>query len=197
MSAQQDMQAKAAFEKAVSIIKHSSVKMNFTTLVEMPATRKKETAGGTLWMKGNKFKLSMDGMTSYFDGKTQWVYQPDNKEVTISSISGKDQQAVNPLAILSNYEGKSVKIIFDPNVKSTAASETIDLFPTNLSANEFKIELRLDKKTKYPQTITIFSRDGTRTYITLHSFQVLSSLNDNTFVFNVKAHPDVSVNDLR
>jgi|YelNatPaOPRAMG01_1025707.scaffolds.fasta_scaffold12709_3 outer membrane lipoprotein-sorting protein len=197
VSAQQDPKAKAAFEKAVSIIRHSSVKMTFTTVVEMPTTKKRETVSGTLWMKGAKFKLIMDGMTSYFDGKTEWVYQPENKEVTIASISSKEQQAINPLAILSNYEGKSVKIIFDSTVKSVATSETIDLFPTNLSANEFKIELRLDKQTNYPQAITIFSRDGTRTYITLHAFQVVPTLNDDAFVFNLKAHPRISVNDLR
>lgn len=195
--AQQDPQAKAAFDKAVNIIKHSSVKMNFSTLVEMPTTKKKETISGTLWMKGAKFKLFMDGMTSYFDGKTEWVYQPENNEVTIASISGSEQQAVNPLAILSNYEGKSAKIIFDPNIKSTASMETIDLFPTNLSANEFKIQLRLDKQTKYPQAITIFSRDGTRTYITLHSFEVVPTLSDDIFVFNLKAHHGISINDLR
>jgi outer membrane lipoprotein-sorting protein len=197
LTAQQEPQAKAAFERAVSIMKHSSVKMSFSTIIDMPTAKRKESVSGTLWMKGSKFKLLMDGSVSYFDGKTEWVYQPETNEVTIESISGKEQQALNPLAVLSEYEGSAVKIIFDRDVKTTVSDEVIDLFPANPAANEFKIELRLNKQTKYPQAITLFGRDGTRTYITLHSFQQLPSLSDQIFVFDVQAHHGVSVNDLR
>ncbi|MBB3187076.1 LolA family protein [Microbacter margulisiae] len=197
MFGQQEPKAKAAFEKAVAIMKYSSVKMNFSTIIDMPTAKRKQTVTGTIWMKGAMFKLVMDGSVSYFDGKTEWVYQPDNNEVTIASVSGRDQQAMNPLAILSNYEGKAAKIIFDPNVRSTPATEVIDLFPANQAAAEFKIELRLNPQTHYPQSIIVFGRDGTHTYITIHSFQQLPALNNNTFVFDVKAYHGISVNDLR
>lgn len=197
LTAQQEPQAKAAFERAVSIMKHSSVKISFSTIINMPTAKRKESVSGTLWLKGNRFKLIMDGSVSYFDGKTEWVYQPETNEVTIASISGKEQQALNPLAVLSEYEGSAAKIIFDRDVKTTVSDEVIDLFPANGAANEFKIELRLNKQTKYPQAITLFGRDGTRTYITIHSFQQLPSLGDQTFMFDVKAHHGISVNDLR
>jgi outer membrane lipoprotein-sorting protein len=197
LMAQQEPQAKAAFEKAVAIMKHSSVKINFSTLIAIQSTQKKEAISGTLWMKGNKFKLLIDGSVSYFDGKTEWVYQPDNNEVTIASISGKEQKALNPLAVLSEYEGTATKIIFDREAKTTTSEEVIDLFPGNQAANEFKIELHINKQTHYPQAITLFGRDGTRTYITLHSFQQLPALDEHAFIFDVKAHRGISVNDLR
>jgi len=196
LMAQQEPQAKVAFEKAVAIMKHSSVKINFSTLITMQSAQKKEAISGTLWMKGNKFKLLIDGSVSYFDGKTEWVYQPENNEVTIASISGKEQRALNPLAVLSEYESKSTKIIFDRE-KITTLEEVIDLFPGDRAANEFKIELRLNKQTNYPQAIILFGRDGTRTNITLHSFQQLPALDEHAFIFDVKAHRGISVNDLR
>lgn len=197
LTAQQEPQAKAAFEKAVFIMKHASVKIDFSTVVDIPTAKRKETISGTLWMKGNKFKLAMDGSVSYFDGKTEWVYQPDNDEVTIASISGREQQALNPLAVLSEYQSADTKIIFNPDVSRGTSFETIDLFPGNRAENEFKIELRLNKQTKYPQAITLFGRDGTRTYITIHSFQQLPALDDRAFTFDVKAYHGISVNDLR
>jgi outer membrane lipoprotein-sorting protein len=192
--AQQDPQAKAALEKAVAVIKSSPVKLSFSTVVESPSSKKKQYLSGTLLLMGNKFKLLMNGAESYFDGKTQWVYVPENNEVTVSTISAKEQQHVNPLSVLSQYNGKDTKIVFD--AETSAGSQSIDIYPTARNANEFRILIKLDKRTNSPQSIQLFSRDGTRTAVTVKSFQRVTS-DAKTFTFDAKAHPKVTVNDLR
>jgi len=192
--AQQDAQAKAALEKAVSIVKKSALKVVFSTTITSPAS-KKQTIDGTLFLKGDKFKLLMNDAQSFFDGKTQWVYVPDNKEVTISTISSKEQEEINPLSVLSQYGGKDSKIVFNKENNATALN-VIDIYPAIQSTNAFRIIVKLSKKTNYPASIQLFHKDGSTTTIIIKSFQEVS-LDNSTFTFNPKSYPGVTVNDLR
>jgi Outer membrane lipoprotein-sorting protein len=194
--AQQEPLAKAALEKAVGIMKSSSVKIAFTTTIESASSKKKNNVSGTLVVMGNKFHLTMNGTEAYFDGKTQWVYVPESNEVTISTISARDQKQMNPLSVLSQYSGKDTKIMYSREVSTSSNQIAIDLFPTSKSANEFRILVKLDKRSNAPQMLQLFGRDGSKTTVIVKSFQKIST--DNTyFTFNLKAHPNVSVNDLR
>ena len=92
--AQQDPLARAALEKTVAMMKSSAVKIVFSSTVES-AGKKRSSFSGTLVIMGNKFNVSMNGTESYFDGKTQWVFSPENNEVTISAISHKKQKKDN------------------------------------------------------------------------------------------------------
>jgi len=194
--AQQDPQAKAALEKSVAILKSSSVKLSFITTIDSPSSKNKQNFAGTLFLMGNKFKLIMNGAESYFNGKMQWVYVPENNEVTISTISAKEQKNVNPLSVLSQYNGKDTKIIFNKESAPTANSLLIDIFPTNKNSNEFRIIVKIDKRTFSPQSIQLFDRNGTRSTVMVKSFQKITAESKN-FEFDVKAHPKVLVNDLR
>lgn len=193
--AQQDPLARAALEKTVAMMKSSAVKIVFSTTVES-AGKKRSNFSGTLVIMGNKFNVSMNGTESYFDGKTQWVFSPENNEVTISTISPKDQKQMNPLSVLSQYSGKNTKILFNREGKVAPNQIAIDLFPTAKSANEFRILVKLNKQTNALQSIQLFDRDGSKTGVIIKSFRKISADN-KTFTFDVKAHPKVSVNDLR
>jgi chaperone LolA len=193
--AQQDVQAKAALERAANIVRKSALKVVFSTTIASPAVKKSQNINGTLFLKGDKFKLLMNDAQSFFDGKTQWVYVPDSKEVTISSISSKDQTEINPLSVLSQYDGKDSKILFNQENKS-AGLDVIDIYPAVKSTNEFRIIVKLSKQTGYPTSIQLFHKDGSTTTILIKSFQIVS-LDNSTFTLNPKSYPGVSINDLR
>lgn len=193
--AQQDPMARAALEKTVAMMKRSAVKIVFSTTVES-ANKKRTNLSGTLVIMGNKYKASINGTESYFDGKTQWVFSPENNEVTVSTISAKDQKQMNPLSVLSQYSGKNTKIIFNREGKTTSNQVAIDLFPTVKSANEFRILVKLNKQNNALQSLQLFDRDGSKTVVNVKSFRKISADN-KTFAFDVKAHPKVNVNDLR
>jgi outer membrane lipoprotein-sorting protein len=194
--AQQEPKAKASLEKAVSMMKSSPVKIVFTTTIEAASSKKKNNVSGTLVVMGNKFHLTMNGTEAYFDGKTQWVYVPESNEVTISTISARDQKQMNPLSVLSQYNGKDTKIMYSRDFSASANQVAIDLFPTSKSANEFRILVKLDKRTNAPQMLQLFGRDGSKTTVIIKSFQKISADN-KSFMFDLKVHPKVSVNDLR
>jgi outer membrane lipoprotein carrier protein len=193
--AQQDPAAKAALEKSVALMRTSAVKVAFSTTIEA-SSGKKNTVSGSLTMMGNKYRLTMSGSEVYFNGTTQWVYAPDNNEVTISTISAKDRKRMNPLSILSQYSGKDTKINFSRDAKAPVGQIAIDIFPISKSANEFRILVKLNKRTNIPQSLQLFNRDGTRTTIIVKYFQKTSE-NNKIFVFDIKSHPKISVNDLR
>lgn len=194
--AQQEPKAKASLEKAVGMMKSSPVKIVFTTTIEAASSKKKNNVSGTLVVMGNKFRLTMNGTEAYFDGKTQWVFVPESNEVTISTISARDQKQMNPLSVLSQYRGKDTKIMYSREASTSASQVAIDLFPTSKSANEFRILVKLDKRTNAPQTLQLFGRDGSKTTVIIKLFQKISADN-KCFTFDLKAHPKVSVNDLR
>jgi outer membrane lipoprotein-sorting protein len=195
VAAQQNPKAKAALDKAVALVKSTPVKIVFATTVET-AQNRKQNFSGTIYLKGDKFKLQMNGSESYFDGKTEWVYVPENNEVTISGLTAKEQRSVNPLAVLSQYEGKTTKIGFVQDAKAPVGSQLIDIYPPVGSANEFRIVVKLDQRTSSPQSIVLYGRDGSRTTLTIKSLQKISP-DASFFTFNVKEHSRVSVNDLR
>jgi outer membrane lipoprotein carrier protein len=193
--AQQEPLAKAVLEKTVAMMKRSAVKILFSTTMES-ASKKKNNLSGTLMLLGNKFKLSMNGVESYFDGKTQWVFVPENNEVTVSTISAKDQKQMNPLSVLSQYSGNNTKIMLNRESRTTPNQIIIDLFPTSKSANEFRIIVKINKHTNAPQSLQLFDRDGSKTTVIIKSFQKISADN-KAFMFDVKAHSKVNINDLR
>ncbi|MTK54011.1 MAG: hypothetical protein F8N35_11190 [Paludibacter sp.] len=194
--AQQEPMAKAALEKAVGMMKSSPVKIVFATTIESASSKKKNNVSGTLVVMGNKFHLTMNGTEAYFDGKTQWVYVPESNEVTISTISARDQKQMNPLSVLSQYSGKDTKIMYSREANVSANQVAIDLFPTSKSANEFRILVKLDKRSNAPQMLQLYGRDGSKTTVVIKFFQKISADN-KYFTFDLKAHPKVSVNDLR
>ena len=103
---------------------------------------------------------------------------------------------MNPLSVLSQYNGKDTKILFSREAPKSANTVVIDLYPTSKSANEFHIIVQLNKQTYAPQSLQLFSRDGTKTTVTVKSFQKIS-IDNKQFIFDAKAHPKVNINDLR
>ena len=103
---------------------------------------------------------------------------------------------MNPLSVLSQYSGKDTKIIVSREGQVAANQVAIDLFPTAKSANEFRILVKIDKRTNAPQSLQLYDRDGSKTTVLIKSFQRVVSDN-KMFTFDMKAHPKISVNDLR
>src|SRR4030081_166020 len=59
----------------------------FTYQVENAQGKILSTKKGTVMMKGNKYKVVMDGMEIYSDGKTVWNYDKSTNEVTIDNVN--------------------------------------------------------------------------------------------------------------
>ena len=192
---QTNPKAKNIIDKTFENLQKSSVKVEFTLLVDDLKEQTKNSHKGELLMKGNKFTLKIAEMETYFDGKTQWVYIPQNKEVNISNPDKEELQEINPTMLLSGYS-KTAIIQFDEDYKENSPIYNINIFPENKKKPFFKINVIINKKTLQLISIKMYNRDAINTTLTISKYQQIA-LDDSTFVFDAKKYKEVILNDLR
>src|SRR5690349_6504726 len=78
------------------------VKTEFTFILDNQQAKIKETQQGTLIVKANanKYKVEMTGQDLISDGKSQWTYLKDDKEIQVSDIDNSED-AINPAKIFT------------------------------------------------------------------------------------------------
>ena len=84
-----------------------------TLAVEYTMTADGHKTKGNITISGDKFKLTSPEMTVWYDGKTQWTYNSDIREVNITEPTPEELADVNPFVIISsfrrNYNARIVK----------------------------------------------------------------------------------------
>ena len=149
---------------------------------------------GTLNLSGDNFKLSSPNMTFWYDGSSQWTYNPDIREVNITEPTPEELAETNPFVIISafrmNYEAKRM-----PSAKGTYR---IDLTPKHsVDSSVKRAILTIDSTTYMPSDIALtFEGDQT---VAIHINSLVSGKNytSSTFVFNSKLYPKAEIVDLR
>jgi outer membrane lipoprotein-sorting protein len=198
-SAQTDSKAKeilAAVSKKYR--SYDVVKTDFTFTLNNPQAKVKETQQGTLYVKANanKYKVAMTNQDLISDGKVQWTYLKNDKEVQISNIDNSGD-AINPAKIFTIYE-KGFKYLYTGESKvGGKVYQMIDLSPTDAKKNIFKIRLSIDKASKQIANVVIFEKNGNTYTYNVKTFSPNVKVPETTFAFDAKKYPGVEVVDLR
>ena len=84
--AQSSPEAKAQLDKVTKVVSgYSNIEIEFTyELVNSEADVNSKTKG-TILLAGDKYKLSVLGITRLYDGSKLYTISPEDEEVTISS----------------------------------------------------------------------------------------------------------------
>ncbi len=176
-----------------NLLSSSGIEIDFVFTFENKQEDITETNEGKAFLKGNKYKLTMLGVNSFFDGSSQWVHMIDEEEVNITEPDPEDTEEFTPVNIFRMYEkGFRFKIVED-----AADQVTIDMIPDDTEKPFHKIRLKLDKKNKTFLMVQSFGRDGINNIITLKSTKKDLNLNDDFFVFKASDYPNVEVIDMR
>lgn len=191
---QNDPKAKKILDEVSAKTKsYTTIKAEFTKTLEKK-DKSKETQDAKIETKGSKYKLTITGHEIYSDGKTVWDYGKDANEVIIKEAEPEGGETLNPSTIFTMYE-KGYKYKFDSEDDKT---ETISLFPENPDKQKFHtIKLTIDKTKKQISSVKMLMKDGTSQTYTIKSFVGNGEILDANFSFNAKAHPGVSIEDLR
>ncbi|MDQ7947884.1 MAG: outer membrane lipoprotein carrier protein LolA [Pedobacter sp.] len=198
-SAQTDSKAKeilAAVSKKYR--SYDVVKTDFTFTLNNPQAKVKETQQGTLYVKANanKYKVAMTNQDLISDGKVQWTYLKNDKEVQISNVDNSSD-AINPAKIFTIYE-KGFKYLYTGESKvGSKVYQMIDLSPTDSKKNVFKIRLSIDKASKQIANVVIFEKNGNTYTYNVKTFSPNVKVPATTFAFDAKKYPGVEVVDLR
>jgi outer membrane lipoprotein-sorting protein len=193
VNAQNDPKAKTILDELSAKTKaYTSIKTEFTMEV-VKKDKTKDTQTGKLATKGSKYKLEISGHEIYCDGKTVTEFIKDANEAQIKDMDASGDE-VNPTNIFTLYE-KGFKCKFDGEEGNT---QTISLYPENPDKKKFHtVKLFIDKTKKQITGVRMLMKDqSTQTY-TVKSFTPNAPLTDADFTFDKKAHPGVSIEDLR
>ncbi len=152
---------------------------------------------GVICLKGEKFRLEAGGVTTWFDGRTQWSYLPSSDEVNVSEPTAEELQSINPYALLSLYEhGYKLKMGKGDTLKDKSLYEVV-MTATDRKQDLLCIILFVNKETFRPSRISMAQRGGDTAVVIINSYETGQNYPDSFFVFDKKAYPTAEVIDLR
>ena len=194
LSAQNNNSAEKIVSDILLNAKNNAIKSNFKLIISNKKESQSQSSSGVFTLKGSKFVLEMDEMKVWFDGKTQWAYVAQNKEVSITEPTEKELSETNPLAILSAYKSKC----FINFIKSNSASiYTIEMTPKVKNNDILRIDIQINKSNMNLISIKQLNRNGNTTFVTFSDYQKELNLPDKVFTFDASKFKNAIINDLR
>lgn len=173
-----------------------SIKADFIYSVESKAENLSEKQKGSIYVKGNKFRLDIANQLIICDNKTVWTYSKEMNEVQINNFDPK-KAPIRLDDIFTMYDKGFLSKILEQKKEGKNDIAIVELTPKDKKKNFFKIKLTIDKTN---QTITksqVFEKSGAiHTYTVTNQYPNIK-LEDDFFSFDVKKYPKIEVIDLR
>ena len=174
---------------------HENIRVDFGYQMINEKAGIDELKKGTLYLKGDAYKLSVESQIVLSDGKTVWTYLDDSNEVMVSDAElGED--AMTPSTLLTSYY-KEYKASFVNDKANTAKDlKTIELKPT--TAKKFtKIQIGVDEKKIQLVNLAVFDNGGNKFVYDLSKMTTNIVLAQDFFTFKKADYPGVEVVDMR
>jgi len=196
--AQNTEKAKEILDKVSAKTKsYSTISADFTFSMENLQEEISETNEGKIIIKGDKYKVSLMGVNTYFDGSAIYTHLIEAEEVNITEPDPEDEETLNPATIFTIYEkGFKYKYVGDGSENGKEFYE-IDLYPENRDKPYSRIKLRILKDDLTLYTLRQVGKDGNIYTVVVESMKTDLPFDDNTFIFDSNANPDVDVIDMR
>lgn len=188
---------------------YQSITATFTIAMEKPGAAK-ETKDGTVILKGSMYKVVLENKQKdkvykeeyYNDGKTMWVYNEKDKEVTIDHAPDpakkKNDNQISPSEIFTIHE-KGFKYSFvKEETQAGKVVQLVNLVPEQPDKKNYHtVKLTIDKVKKQIISVVFLNKDGSKTTYTVKTFVPNTVYTDATFKYDTKTHPGVTVIDMR
>ncbi len=193
-----DPQAKKILDASYSAVANytNGFKADFSLTIENEKTEKNTVMNGLILMKGEKFKLQLPDMETYYNGKVEYVYMIKEKEVNVSEPKKDDLQEINPLMLLNSYKKNYKMKLIGTSEKNGKTFDVVNLYPNDRSKPYSIVTIMIDTNSKLPYFIKTKGKNGINMMVEISNHKK-ENLQDESFVFNEKNHPGVEVIDLR
>lgn len=179
---------------AERIRKAGNVKIEYKAGLFAGATEK-ASASGTMWLQGSKMKLDVDGIVTWYDGKTRWCYLPSAGEVNIDEPSKKEMASMNPYTFMDIYKKGFKMTVKETVLRGDAVYEVyLKARYAKMDVKEVYVDIR---KSDYQPLCIRVREDNDWQRVSVLSFEGNLQLADDFFTFPQKDYPDVLVNDMR
>lgn len=176
---------------------YKGVQAVFTLIAEDSKGKVQGNKKGSVFMKGNRYKVIITGQEIFCDGTTIWTYDKAANEVTITSVD-PSANSITPQKLFTNFYDKD--FLYKLNGEKTQAGkkvQEIELTPTDKSRNFHKVYLTVDKASQSIVSTKILEKGGNKFSYIVNTFNGKANLTDASFVFDKAKYPGVDVVDLR
>lgn len=151
-----------------------------------------ESFEGTIIVKGDKYIIKASGQEIYNNGTDVWSYNPEIKEVTVSTYEPEDQE-ISMGNIYDLYrEGFKYNLVKTNN----AGERFIELDPEDKTKSYFKIKMKINASDELKE-FTVMDKTGNIYTYEIKSFVEKPNMKDDAFTFNPEKNKDVEVIDFR
>ncbi|MBO3116502.1 outer membrane lipoprotein carrier protein LolA [Winogradskyella sp. DF17] len=192
---QNDSKAKALLNEVSAKIKtYKNISLDFKYELNNLSENINQETRGDVVIEGNKYKLNILGITRIYDGTTLYTISPEDEEVTISSDNTEEEGTITPSKMLSFYEdGYTYNMDIVQNVKGRKI-QYVKLNPMDTNSEIKHVLLGIDATTKHIYNLIEVGKNGTKTTLTVNSFQTDEQLSETLFTFNESKYSDYFIN---
>jgi len=176
---------------------YKAVQSNFTLTVEDAKGKLQGSKSGVVYVKGNKYHISVTGQEVYCDGKDVWTYDKSSNEVTITKVDPATQ-TISPEKFFTNFYDKD--FLYKLNGESKLNGRTVqevELTPVDKTKSFYKALLYVDKTQHTLVSIKWFDKSGNRYTLNTSKLNGNAPLTDVQLAFNKARYPGVEEVDLR
>ena len=149
---------------------------------------------GTLKVKGSKFAILDNNVSTWYDGATQWNYNVHSDECTVSTPTVSEISQINPYALLTGY-----KTLYKASMAKSKIFGTYAVKMTPVSRqNPVKSAVLYVRATDWqPVRIDLADRQNQTVTILITSIKTGQKLSDSAFTFPKSKYPKAEIIDLR
>jgi len=176
---------------------YKAVQSNFTLQIEDGNGKVQGTKKGTVFMKGQKYKVNITGQEIYSDGKDVWTYDKGANEVTITQLDVSGS-GISPQKLFTSFYDKDFlyKLNGEKKVGGKVMQE-IEMTPVDKTKAFHKVYLLVDKKAQTIYSTKVLEKNGNKYSYTVNSLNGKAAISDDVFTFNKAKYPGVEEVDLR
>lgn len=197
----------AVDEKALEILEKTSAYYqgleNFSAIYNLTIKYPEEDAVRhdkmRITARGQQYRLSYDQKETITDGETVWVYDKALKEVTISEYAKTDSD-LNFAELYNLYQQGYLSVYLGERIVHKTKNiirDIVQLTPVQEESSFKSITLEVDRTTSQIHRWEVVQNEETRYICTVCKFSVNMPLSDAYFTFDIGAHGDLEVIDLR
>ncbi len=193
-----DPSAKSILDKVSAKFKtFKGVKSAFNLKVEDAKGKIQGNKKGTVYMKGQKYRVSMTGQEIFCDGSNIWTYDKGSNEVTITKFD-PTTNTITPQKLFTNFYDKDFLYKLNGEKKEgTRTLQEIEMTPVDKSKTFHKVLVYVDKAAQSINSTKVLEKNGNKYTYSVSSINNNAALNDAEFVFDKKKFPGVGEVDLR
>ncbi len=173
------------------------VQANFSLKIENAAGKVLGNKTGTVYMKGNKYRVLITGQDIFCDGNNISTYDKSANEVTITKID-PTANTLTPQKIFTNFYDKDFLYKLNKEIVLDGKKvQELELTPIDKSKPFFKVLVYVDKASQTISSTKIFEKTGNKYTYAVSKMNTTAPVSDAQFIFDAKKFPGIEVVDLR